>query len=807
VECKAFLRQDTRSVYDHYEHIRDLGQGGSGDVWLARQIVRADTPDEYLGRYVAIKKVRKNDDVEAINDFNIEVELMKTCDHPNICKLFGVFEDSDHIYLVLEYIDGGELFDVIDEKGPFSEEEASEVFQQVASAIKYCHKQGVVHHDIKPENILVVRNGDSSTITVKVIDFGFGNKLNCGQKSNAKVGTFVYSAPETLKGDLCDEKVDVWALGCLLYILLSGRVPFSDHSSIVNGKYSLSGPPWDTASADVLDLLEALLVVDPKERLGAAEVLDHPWLKSRKRGLSLLSTCGKLEAPWAKQMQNIKRFSSKDSFSHVATAIAARQMDDSSHHHIRKSFKAIDLNGDGCITQAEFLQAWKTFNDIEGDDQSSESEDEDESPNRHPTRSDESQAAHKRALASLGQEKESELIEMFQAVDMNCNDAIDYTEFVAACMDQRWHEQEEICWEAFRMFDMDGNGVVTCDNIKKVLQVPGVKDAFSTSSLDEIWQRLTGQDAEVDSPAASPRGMDQAITFDQFLKALRGVGKPSREQLAQRRLSRPQRLIMRQRTTLTTNHESASMANRASTDSSASCSASSRTSGISGMISLPGIRSRAASPDSMARNSSTRRRCAGPVSPTVSISRVSSSATLPILSRRGTSSETASKKGLVSPALTKDFGSGSDLGLMGSASTTASSQASPQTGAVVQVVEVGQSPSSCKWGQSHSYQSIPEGTESELRRSIQANCLSCAGLGCGLCRNGGGSPATARTPRANFMRSFHKIRALTGMRATPRKVHPQDVPRTEQLGASPGRATKLPLLGKSRTFGTFGGGS
>jgi calcium-dependent protein kinase len=303
VECKAFLRQDTRSIYDHYEHIRDLGQGGSGDVWLARQIVRADTTDEYLGRYVAIKKVRKNDDVEAINDFNIEVELMKTCDHPNICKLFGVFEDSDHIYLVLEYIDGGELFDVIDEKGPFSEEDASEVFQQVASAIKYCHKQGVVHHDIKPENILVVRNGDSSTITVKVIDFGFGNKLRCGQKSNAKVGTFVYSAPETFKGDLCDEKVDVWALGCLLYILLSGRVPFSGHSSIVNGQYSLSGPPWDAASADVLDLLEALLVVDPKERLGAAEVLDHPWLKSRKRGLSMLSTCGKLEAPWAKQMQ------------------------------------------------------------------------------------------------------------------------------------------------------------------------------------------------------------------------------------------------------------------------------------------------------------------------------------------------------------------------------------------------------------------------------------------------------------------------------------------------------------------------
>jgi len=804
VECKTFLRQDTRSVYDYYEHIRDLGQGGSGDVWLGRQIVRADTPDEYLGRYVAVKKVRKTGDVEAIQSFHIEVELMKTCDHPNICKLFGAFEDAEAIYMVMEYIDGGELFDLIDERGPFSEEDASEVFQQVASAIKYCHKHGVVHHDIKPENILVVNNGDPSHLTVKIIDFGFGNKLLQGQKSNAKVGTFVYSAPEALKGDLCDEKVDIWALGCLLYVLLSGRVPFSDHSSIVNGQYSLAGQSWDDASTDVLDLLEAMLVVDPNGRLGAAEVLDHPWLKSRRRGLSLLSSCGPVrEVPWAKQMQNIKRFSTKDSFRHVAAAIAARQMDDSSQHHIRKSFKAIDANNDGCITQAEFLDAWKMFKDTEGGHHESDSED--DSPTLHCERSAESREARKQARATLGQEEESELIAMFQAVDMNGNDAIDYTEFVAACMDKRWHEQEEICWEAFRMFDLDCNGFVTCDNIKKVLQVPGMQDAFSTSALDEIWQRLTRQDADADSPAASHQGMEQAITFDQFLKALRGVGKPSREQLAKRRLSRPQRLILRHLNTETVN-----MISRASTGSNASCSTDSRTSGISGIINLPGIRSRAASPDSAAQRSTASRQRGAPGSPAVSVSRASSTATLPILSRRATSELNTSRPrpcGLSSPALSKDFGSGSDLGLVASASTTASS-ASPQVG------EIGQSPSSCKWGQSPSYQSIPEqsipeGAEAELRRSMmQANCLACAGLGCGLCR-AGCSPTMARaesTPRAYFMRSFLKIRGLTALsRSTPRKVHPQDVPRTD-AGASPARTTKLslPLLGKSRTFGSTG---
>jgi len=325
-----------------------------------------------------------------------------------------------------------------------------------------------------------------------------------------------------------------------------------------------------------------------------------------------------------------------------------------------------------------------------------------------------------------------------------------------------------------------------------------MQDAFSTSALDEIWKRLTRQDAEVVSPAASHQGMDQAITFDQFLKALRGVGKPSREQLAQRRLSRPQRLLVHQRTT------SDSMFNRVSTDSSASCSSGS-TSGISGIINLPGIRSRAASPDSMARSSSTRRRGAGPVSPavSVSVSCVSSSATLPILSRRVTSDQelTASKNARPPPPLLKDFGSGSDLGHVTSASTTASSQASPQTGSVG---EIGQSPSSCKWGQSPSYQSIPEGAETELRRSVQANCLSCAGLGCGLCRSPGCSPATARTDttsRAYFMRSFQKIRGLSALRATPRKVHPQDTPRAEPPNASKGRTMKLPLLGKSLTFG------
>ncbi|CAE8700698.1 unnamed protein product, partial [Polarella glacialis] len=127
------------------------------------------------------------------------------------------------------------------------------------------HHNGVVHRDIKPENIMLVKEPDAAAeddVTVKVIDFGFGCRILDGVKLKAKVGTFVYTAPEVLKNELCDEKQDLWSLGCVLFVLLSGDAPFfgpDAQSRIVQGVFSMDGGVWDGVSQSAKDLIGGLL--------------------------------------------------------------------------------------------------------------------------------------------------------------------------------------------------------------------------------------------------------------------------------------------------------------------------------------------------------------------------------------------------------------------------------------------------------------------------------------------------------------------------------------------------------------------
>ncbi|CAK0876801.1 unnamed protein product [Prorocentrum cordatum] len=264
IDTKRFLKDETGRVTDFYSKVGDLGEGAFGDVWLARQRVCAGTPQEHLGRTVAVKRVRKPntsmgldeegaDSEEAVEDFRAEVELMKALDHPSICRLLQVFEDSKSLYLVMEHITGGELFERVAEFGTFSEHDAARVIQQVASALAYCHGHGVVHRDVKPENIM----GADDELTVKLIDFGFGCRILSGVRLRAKVGSFLYNAPEVLAGEECDEKQDLWSLGCVLYVLLSGDMPFygpDSKSRILGGSYSMEGDAWRGVSPAAREL-------------------------------------------------------------------------------------------------------------------------------------------------------------------------------------------------------------------------------------------------------------------------------------------------------------------------------------------------------------------------------------------------------------------------------------------------------------------------------------------------------------------------------------------------------------------------
>eukprot|EP00928_Gymnodinium_smaydae_P000418 TRINITY_DN10164_c0_g3_i1.p1 TRINITY_DN10164_c0_g3~~TRINITY_DN10164_c0_g3_i1.p1 ORF type:complete len:715 (-),score=148.34 TRINITY_DN10164_c0_g3_i1:120-2177(-) len=482
LDCKAFLREQEGRASDYFRKVGDLGEGAFGDVWLARQRVNAGTAEETEGRLVAVKRVRKPyphtgldedgaDGEEAVEEMRTEVDLMKSLDHPSICRLLQALEDKNNLYLVMEHIDGCELFDRILDDGSFSESDAADVIHQVASALCYCHGHGVVHRDIKPENIMVVDLPDCGAasppggprITVKVIDFGFGCRILEGAKLKPKVGSLVYSAPEVVAMRPCDEKQDLWSLGVVLYVLVHGELPFDGPNAktkIKNGNFRLEGH----LSAVAKDFIVQLLIVDPERRMSAAEALQHSWL-SREHHVQ-----------WSKDFQirhldKLKAFKGESLFRQVVAGVVARQLDESLLHQLHCEFSAIDTDEDGIISIAEF----------------------------------------KKACSELGPEG----VAVFQAIDMDGSGYVDYTEFVASCIDQRIEDQEGVCWAAFQVFDADGDGYVSYDELKMVMNSANVKKTLTPGTIKKLWAQLHGQkgDGGDKTPA-------DAVGFDSFLAAM-----------------------------------------------------------------------------------------------------------------------------------------------------------------------------------------------------------------------------------------------------------------------------------------------
>lgn len=494
-DFRTFLNEAPGSVFDFYEKLGDLGEGAFGDVWLARERVRAGSVAEHRGREVAVKRVRKPnsevgldeagaDSEEAIVDFRVEVELMKALDHPGCCRLLEVFEDAKNIFLVMEHIRGGELFQRLSDAECFGESEAAGVVRQVASALAYCHAHGVVHRDIKPENILLVdpEDGEDTCLTVKVIDFGFGCRILRGAKLKAKVGTFLYTAPEALKDEPCDEGIDNWALGCVLFSLLSGNSPFygpNCRDKIVKAEFSMDGPEWAHVSEGAKDLVRGLLVADPAQRVTAAQVHSHPWISEHAHSPSERGSLHRRNS-LASAAEGFKDSHNQSCLRHLCTGILARQMDEVQLHQLHETFCLLDEDDDGILSFSEVKKVW----------------------------------------AELGVETPERISELFADVDMDASGHIDYTEFVAACLDQRTKQQEEALWDCFRVFDTNGDGKISHQEMLQVVQGSELHGSLPKETLHSIWHELTG----IEVCDEVPEHLAEAdVDFDTFLAVLGNV--------------------------------------------------------------------------------------------------------------------------------------------------------------------------------------------------------------------------------------------------------------------------------------------
>jgi len=211
-----------------------------------------------------------------------EIKIMKRVNHPNILKLFEVFEDDEEFFLVMELVLGKELFDKIVERGQYSERDASNIVRQIVAAVDYLHANGIAHRDLKPENLLSA--GDSDKEIIKIADFGFSKNFG-EEKLMTSCGSPGYVAPEVLTSESYDKSVDMWSVGVIIYILLCGYPPFyADNApalfrKIMDVKYDFDDAVWDDVSEEAKNLIRHLLVKDPKERYTAKQCLDDPWVQ------------------------------------------------------------------------------------------------------------------------------------------------------------------------------------------------------------------------------------------------------------------------------------------------------------------------------------------------------------------------------------------------------------------------------------------------------------------------------------------------------------------------------------------------
>ncbi|XP_042396142.1 SNF1-related protein kinase catalytic subunit alpha KIN10-like isoform X1 [Zingiber officinale] len=260
-------------VLQNYKLGKTLGIGTFGKFKIAEHLS--------TGHKVAIKILNRHKikSMEMEEKVRREIKILRLFMHPHIIRLYEVIETHSDIYVVMEYVKSGELFDYIVEKGRLQEDEARRFFQQIISGVEYCHRNMVVHRDLKPENLLL-----DSKCNVKIADFGLSNVMRDGHFLKTSCGSPNYAAPEVITGKFyAGPEVDVWSCGVILYALLCGTLPFDDENIpnlfkiIKGGLYTLPSH----LSALARDLIPKMLVVDPTKRIIIGQIREHAWFKIR----------------------------------------------------------------------------------------------------------------------------------------------------------------------------------------------------------------------------------------------------------------------------------------------------------------------------------------------------------------------------------------------------------------------------------------------------------------------------------------------------------------------------------------------
>jgi len=465
--ASAFCTPNNRGkcYEDEYQVLnKPIGAGNYGTV---KTVI-----SRRCGNRRALKHVLKKPDM--IRMLRTEVDINLMIDHANVVKLFNVFEDKRYVYFVLELCEGQSL-DFL-QGAPVQLHNLAFIMESVLSALTYLHGQGIVHRDLKPQNmVLKGENVPLECNTIKLLDFGLAQKILPGQKTlKTTLGTPLFIAPEIWSKVHYNEKCDIWSAGVIMYELLSTEYPFTAESvaelskSVTKNKLSFEYYTWASIDTATKAFIELLLKKNPDERISASAAWQHDWIRSHHPS----SMNG--DQPQARRVDssmcgNMKAFSGKSRFEQAAISIVAHLLDDSEIQDLQRTFKALDVDGNGTLSLQEVEQAFKDT------------------------------------------KLSANLEELFGKVNFNGSSEIEYSTFIAAMMNQRLFHKQEHLWRAFKTIDQDNMNCITAEQLSQSLRNLDMTDA--PVSPEEIQSVMSKTDINGDG----------LISFEEFVALICGT--------------------------------------------------------------------------------------------------------------------------------------------------------------------------------------------------------------------------------------------------------------------------------------------
>lgn len=432
------IRED-ENVFKKYIVVKDLGVGSIGSVVCVR---RNNTENElYALKTIRLGRVYQNN----IDQLKNEVIMLRSLDHPNIVKVYELFtRDNRWMYVIMELLSGGDLYTRL----PYTENQARRIMKKIVFAVSYMHDKGILHGDLSFENILF--ENDSSDAQVKIIDFGLSMKYKDNSESKeAKIGKIQNMAPEVLEDDNTVLKSDLWSIGVIAYMLLSGSNPFFQKGQTIektelikrigNCNFNFDDELWNYISKEAKDFISSLMVYDSKKRPTAAEALVHEWFKDEEDE--------DVQSDFHTQSnKQFDRFSNSAEIKKLALLFVAHKTDLANDEiaKLRDLFNHYDKDDSGTIKLDEFKDAMRS-SDFSDD----------------------------------------EIVEIYKSMDSTEDGSISYTEFIAATLEANCNINEEKIIDAFEKIDVDNSGFISSENLKQLL---GKK--YTEERANQIFQEL-----------------------------------------------------------------------------------------------------------------------------------------------------------------------------------------------------------------------------------------------------------------------------------------------------------------------------